>query len=62
MSDADYRKRILTELQKMLGDQICECLEIDESAEQIYDKFIKPLVEYNELLKGEIKSKSNEPF
>lgn len=43
------KKRILGELQDMLSDQVVNSTEVDVSANQIYKKFIEPLIKLNEV-------------
>lgn len=42
-------KRILKELQEMIADQVMESKEVDVSAKEIFDKFVKPLLGYLEI-------------
>lgn len=41
-------KRILKELEEIIADQVIESKEVDVSAKEIFDKFIKPLLDYLE--------------
>lgn len=45
------KARIISELEQMLGNQILECKEVDAAADEVFNKFIEPLIHLNELLK-----------
>lgn len=41
---AEQKKKIISELEEMIGNQILESKEVDVSANEIFRKFIEPLL------------------